>query len=54
MVFSNYWFSYRHWFYEGAILAGVVLIAVLTLFTPLKDYLNSKTKIADYYLVLVL
>ncbi|MEE5697150.1 MgtC/SapB family protein, partial [Streptococcus pneumoniae] len=35
----------------GAILAGVVLIAVLTLFTPLKDYLNSKTKIADYYLV---
>lgn len=29
----------------------VVLIAVLTLFTPLKDYLNSKTKIADYYLV---
>lgn len=38
-------------FYEGAILAGVVLIAVLTLFTPLKDYLNSKTKIADYYLV---
>ncbi|WP_267247809.1 MgtC/SapB family protein [Streptococcus sp. Marseille-Q5986] len=38
-------------FYEGAILAGLILIAVLTLFTPLKDYLNSKTKIADYYLV---
>lgn len=38
-------------FYEGALVAAGFLIAIMTLFTPVKDYLNAKTLIADYYIV---
>lgn len=38
-------------FYKGAIVAAILLIAIMTIFTPVKKYLNSKTKIAEYYIV---
>lgn len=38
-------------FYSGAIVAGVLVMAVMVIFEPFKNYLNAKAKIADYYIV---
>lgn len=38
-------------FYSGAIVAGVLAMAVMVIFEPFKNYLNAKAKITDYYIV---
>lgn len=38
-------------FYKGAIVVGSLLIGVMIFFTPIKNYMNTKTKFADYYIV---
>ncbi|MFA9414564.1 MULTISPECIES: MgtC/SapB family protein [Streptococcus] len=38
-------------FYSGALISTVALIGIMTLFAPLKDYLNSRSKIADFHII---
>lgn len=39
-------------FYIGALITAVALVGIMTLFTPVKSYLNQRSKIVDFHIIL--